>query len=197
LFLPSSPTVETIRSFLAKQSDSDFSYVDVGATATKPPSDFDVDHNRICLGHGEAAFLRARRALLSWKMFDIGWAHLCFPDACVQVGTTVAILARHFGFYSLNAAKIVYVVDESEPIARFGFAYGTLKDHIECGEERFLVEWNRNDDSVWYDILAFSRPQHFLVKLAYPVGRLMQYRFGVSSKAAMVQAVSVDNSSNV
>ena len=36
---------------------------------------------------------------------------------------------------------------------KFGFAYGTLPDHAATGEERFLIEWNQDDDSVWYDIL--------------------------------------------
>jgi len=30
--------------------------------------------------------------------------------------------------------------NEEEPIQRYGFAYGTLPDHAETGEERFLVE---------------------------------------------------------
>lgn len=50
-------------------------------------------------------------------------------------------------------------------IARFGFAYGTLPGHVESGEERFQIEWHRSDDSVWYDILAFSRPNHPLARL--------------------------------
>ena len=56
----------------------------------------------------------------------------------------------------VNACRVVYVVDEEEPIQRYGFAYGTLPDHAETGEERFLVEWNRASGEVWYDILAFS-----------------------------------------
>ena len=39
--------------------------------------------------------------------------------------------------------------------SRFGFAYGTLPGHGGSGEERFLIERDR-DDGVWYDILAFS-----------------------------------------
>ncbi len=57
-------------------------------------------------------------------------------------------------------------------MSRFGFAYGTLPGHVESGEERFLVEWDRGDDAVWYDILAFSRPNHVLTRLGYPVGEI-------------------------
>jgi len=91
--------------------------------------------------------------------------------------------------WSLNACRVVYVVDEAHATTRFGFAYGTLPDHIERGEERFLIEWNRTDDSVWYDILAFSQPRHPLVRLGFPVARMMQKRFARDSLAAMRSAI--------
>lgn len=61
---------------------------------------------------------------------------------------------------------------------------------IECGEERFLVEWNHDDDSVFYDLFAFSKPQHPLAKLGFPFTRLGQKQFIKDSKAAMQAAVS-------
>jgi uncharacterized protein (UPF0548 family) len=93
------------------------------------------------------------------------------------------------GVWWLNACRIVYAVDEAGPISKFGFAYGTLPGHVESGEERFLVEWDRGDDAVWYDILAFSRPHHVLTRLGYPVVRRLQRRFGRDSAAAMLRAV--------
>ena len=80
--------------------------------------------------------------------------------------------------------RIIYVIDETGPLCRFGLAYGTLADHVESGEERFLIEWDRSDDSVWYDILAFSRPRHVLARLGYPFVRRTQKRFARSSAAA-------------
>ena len=71
----------------------------------------------------------------------------------------MAVIARRLGLWWLNACRIVYVVDEPGPVSRYGFAYGTLPDHAGSGEERFLVEWDRASGEVWYDILAFSRPQ--------------------------------------
>ena len=89
----------------------------------------------------------------------------------------------------LNACRMVYVVDESGPIRRFGFACGTLPGHVESGEERFLVEWHRDTDRVWYDILAFSRPNHLLTRLGYPLIRRSQRRFARDSAVSMVSAV--------
>jgi uncharacterized protein (UPF0548 family) len=74
----------------------------------------------------------------------------------------------------------------------FGFAYGTLPGHVERGEERFLVEWDQGDDAVWYDILAFSRPNHLLTRLGYPVVRRLQKRFGRDSAATVLKAVRLD-----
>jgi uncharacterized protein (UPF0548 family) len=85
----------------------------------------------------------------------------------------------------------VYVIDEREPVTKFGFAYGTLPNHVECGEERFTIEWHKTtDNSVWYDIYAFSHPQHPLVKLGRPVARRLQKRFARESLAIMLRASS-------
>ena len=75
----------------------------------------------------------------------------------------------------------------SEGPRRGELAYGTLAAHVERGEERFAVAW-REDDSVWYEILAFSRPAHIFTKIGYPLARRMQRRFANDSKAAMVRA---------
>jgi uncharacterized protein (UPF0548 family) len=75
-------------------------------------------------------------------------------------------------------------------MTKFGFAYGTLPEHAESGEERFLIEWDRGENSVWYDILAFSRPRHWLARLGYPLTRRLQARFRRDSAAAMLKAVS-------
>ena len=81
------------------------------------------------------------------------------------------------------------VVDEPGPVRRFGFAYGTLPDHVESGEERFVVEWDEASGEVWYDILAFSRLRHPLVRIGNPYVRRMQKRFGKESAAAMQRTV--------
>jgi uncharacterized protein (UPF0548 family) len=52
-----------------------------------------------------------------------------------------------------------------------------------------LIEWDRADNSVWYDILAFSRPSHILAWLGYPIVRRTQKRFGRESAAAVLKAV--------
>ena len=111
----------------------------------------------------------------------------------IQAGEVMTVVARAIGLWSLNACKIVYIVDESETISRFGLAYGRLPDHAARGEERFLIEWDQADNSVWYDILAFSRRNRFLTRLGYPVVRRTQQQFGRESAAAMLKAVRSDD----
>ena len=183
------PSAESIRLFLAAQAKLPFTYAAVGATAETPPAGFDVDRTRIQLGVGEHVFRSAVAALRRWEQFCLGWVEAWSPDTPIQSGEVVAVMGRVIGLWWLNACRIVYVVDESGPISKFGFAYGTLPGHVESGEERFLIEWNRGENSVWYDILAFSRPNHFLSRLGYAVVRRKQKRFGWESATSMLRAV--------
>lgn len=174
--------------FLRDAAKQTLSYDCVGASLTAPPEGWTVDHNRIEIGSGIADFERGKRAVREWKMFDLGWVELHPANAPIEVGTTVAVLVHHLGFYSLNAARIVYVIDEPD---RFGFAYGTLDDHGESGEERFSVEYDRESGEVWYDILAFSKPAHPLAQIGYPIARFFQSSFARDSKSAMLRATGV------
>ncbi len=184
------PSPEVIRQFLTAQSKLDLTYTAVGATATTPPAKYVVDHTRIKIGEGEEVFIAAKAVLENWQQFNLGWMEACSSETPIQTGQAVAVLARAIGLWWLNGCRIVYVITEAGPITQFGFAYGTLPEHVGSGEERFLIEWDRADDSVWYDILAFSRPQHFLVRLGYPMVRRMQKQFGRESVAAMLRSVS-------
>lgn len=184
------PSVAVIQAFLAEQGRLELTYSAVGATAKTPPAGYVVDHTRIKLGQGEIVFRTARAALERWQQFRFGWLEAGPEDTPILEGQVVAILAQSIGLWWLNACRIVAVVDEDGPVTRFGFAYGTLPDHVGSGEERFLVEWDREEGSVWYDILAFSRPRHFLAKLGYPWVRRVQKQFGRESAAVMCRAVA-------
>ncbi len=189
MYFISKPKPDEIRTFLSAQEDEPFSYAHVGASRGNPPDGYTVDKNRVRLGEGTECYARAVGAMRQWKMFEMPWIELCWSDAPIQEGSTVAVLVRHLGFWSLNASRIVYVIDEDGADKRFGFAYGTLRQHAERGEERFSVEFHAKDQSVWYDVCAFSRPG-FLARLGYPIARRMQKRFAVDSKLAMQRAAA-------
>ncbi len=174
-----------VRAFLAAQSAHAVTYDAVGATARgETPAGFTPDHNRQLLGRGAATFEHAKAAVRAWTMFPAPWTAIEPAAAPIEVDAVVAVHVRVLGLWWLNASRIVYVIDEPR---RFGFAYGTLPAHAERGEERFVVEW-LDDETVWYDLRAFSRPKHLLARLAYPLTRAYQRRFGRASKAAMARA---------
>lgn len=191
MFLLRKPSEAQIDDFLRSQRDEPFSYEEVGSSRDGAPKKegYVVDHNCVRLGEGEEVFSRAVEALRGWRMFDLGWVRICWPDAPIEVGTTVAILGNHFGFWSLNACRIVYLIEDGGEVRRYGFAYGTLPEHAARGEERFTVEWDHREGSVRYDIYAFSRPGNVLARLGRPVARVLQRRFAWDSMQAMVRAV--------
>jgi uncharacterized protein (UPF0548 family) len=189
MFILSKPSAERVQDLLVKQRHQACSYVAVGATRAQPPAGYDVDHNRIELGSGAEVYASAVAAIRSWQMFTVGWCQLFNPDTPIEEGRVVAVAIYHFGFWSLNPSRIVYVVEESGPVERFGFAYGTLREHAESGEERFTVEWDHATDAVTYDIFAFSRPRHVLARLGYPLCRMLQRCFVEDSKQAMLRVV--------
>jgi uncharacterized protein (UPF0548 family) len=189
MFFLSRPAESLIWTILANQEANDFSYSEVGATRGELPIGYAVLRGRVDLGQGSATFNGAVEAMRQWRMFSVPGIQLCWPIAPIRPGQTVAVVIEHFGFWSLNCCKVVYVIDEEGPIRRFGFAYGTLSEHAEQGEERFTVEWRRDSDLVYYEIVSFSRPGNVAVKIAYPLALRLQNRFVRHSLAAMLDAV--------
>lgn len=199
------PSDDEIRAFLTRQAERSFSYPGVGLTralpAGEPPAGFDLDHNRTRLGEGEPDFAAACRAIDRWTMFPGGWTRVVGfgePELdsegtgapALREGTVVAVVARALGVYWRSSCRIVYVLERREEgTRRYGFAYGTLPGHVEHGEERFSVEM-LPDGSVWYDLLAFSRPHYWAARLAKPLARRLQRRFVRDSQASMRRAVA-------
>ena len=180
------PDDAVIRAHLERQARCDFSYANVGETRDDDapiPDGHRRTGDRFELGAGADAFAAACRAVRGWRMFALPWVELCYPDAPLEVGTTVGIAVRGRP-WSLSACRIVYVVDEPR---RFGFGYGTLPDHMARGEERFLVE-HLADDRVVYDLRAFSRPGHLATRLFWAGMGRVQERFVRGSGRAMQDA---------
>ena len=97
------------------------------------------------------------------------------------------MLIRHLGFWSLNGCRVLYCVgDPGED--RFGFAYGTLPNHAESGEELFEVFIDPDTGDVMYRIRATSWPQAALALIGHPIARALQARFRRHSIEAMKRA---------
>lgn len=183
------PSDQRISRCIAAQHQLAFSYIGRGATRNEDSSPgYTIDHNRIYLGAGRGVYEVAKRVLQSWQHFQLGWVQKHQPERPPIAGDTVGVLAQAMGLWVLNVCRVVYVLEEQQALRRYAFAYGTLPRHVETGEERFQVEWHE-DDSVWYDIYAFSRPNQLIAKLAYPYARHKQRQFAQHSMQAMKRAV--------
>jgi uncharacterized protein (UPF0548 family) len=189
MFLARRPSPQRIDRFLRESQVLPLSYSPTGiASTTTARGDF--AEVTVVIGHGTAAFERARAALMAWQHFDIGWVET-FPRAAPVVsGTVVAVLIRHLGFWSLNGCRVLYAIGSPTDVARFGFAYGTLTNHAESGEEIFEVSIDAQTNEVTYRIQAISWPQALLARVGQPFVRVLQERFRTHSGAAMRRATA-------
>lgn len=180
------PTHERIAALRAAQSALAPSYAHVGSTRGTLPAGMTRDRNTVRLGEGDLAWSRARAAVRGWRMFEQSWIELHEPSAPIAVGSTVVVLVGSLGLWSANAARVAYVIDEA---GAFGFAYVTLPNHVECGEEAFVVRRDAHG-AVSFEIVADSRPRHPLARIAYPWTRRLQRRFARDALAAMRRATT-------
>jgi uncharacterized protein (UPF0548 family) len=187
MFLARRPSQRAIERCIAQSRALPLSYAPIGLVRNKTVR-HDIDEVVVAIGRGQADFERARAGLAAWNHFEIGWVELFPRNAPVETGTVVTVLVRHLGFWSLNGCRIVYGVGDRDRGARFGFAYGTLTNHAEAGEELFEVSLNPDTDEVTYRIRAVSWPQATLTRIGYPIARLLQARFRRDSAEAMRRA---------
>ena len=131
---------------------------------------------------GRRVFVAAREAFQRWEQFDLGWVRVVNPMAKITPGELVAVEAHTACLWSINLSRVVEVVDNP---TRFGFMYTTTAFHVEEGQERFIVGFDPESESVSYLIEAVSRPRHLLARIGYPFSRAMQHRFARDSHARM------------
>lgn len=188
MFVTRRPTELEIEKFIDQSRDLPLSYAPVGI-GKQSPAGFKLDCLAGIVGRGKNAFDLARRALTEWRHFDLGWVELYPRAAPVEPGTTVAVLIRHAGLWSLNGCRVVYSVGDAGVSA--GFAYGTLANHAEMGEEIFQVSIAADSEAVTYKIRAVSRPRAALARIGYPYVRFCQSRFRRDSLVAVRRAVGI------
>lgn len=188
MFLARRPSSSAIDRFLQKIADLPLSYNPVGIALE--PGSRRLDEMTVAIGRGRADFERARAALIDWKQCNIGWVETFPRQSPVAVGTVLAVLIRHLGFWSLNGCRVVYHSGGSGSDARFGVAYGTLTEHAEGGEELFEVFMDAETGHVMYRIRATSWPRAMLARVGQPVVRVLQERFRHDSAAIMKQAIA-------
>ena len=64
---------------------------------------------------------------------------------------------------------------------------------LQAGEERFSIELDENNQ-VWYEILSFSKPAHFLSFIGYPYVMLRQKYIAHQSTLAVLKHMTASQS---
>jgi uncharacterized protein (UPF0548 family) len=167
------PSEERLQQLHRRLADRPVTCDGVGSTEDGPlPSGYRHDRESIVVGTGPEAWNAGRVALTTWKAHQHAGVAISPADALLEAGTVVIATTRLGPIWVVAPCRIVYTTNETD---RFGFAYGTLPGHPEEGEEAFHVQ-RRADGSVSFEIVAFSRPATWLVRLAGPIGRAAQVR---------------------
>lgn len=144
-------------------------YPQVGATGDGATLPAGYHHVRASarIGSGRDRFERAAESVMRYGMLQGAGVRVSASTDVAEVGTLV--LGRLGPIPA--PCRVVYVVDE--PDCR-GFAYGTLPGHAESGEERFAVRYEPGSDSVYAEVVAFSRHGTWWSRLGGPVARAVQ-----------------------
>jgi uncharacterized protein (UPF0548 family) len=171
---------------IAPVSSRDLLSLNDGLPSSKLLIGYAHDRSQSELGQGREIFEAARDAFLSWQQFDLGWARVLDPGAAIAAGQLVGVEVHTIGLWSVVFNRIVDTVDSPN---RFGFLYSTTAQHIEQGQERFVIEFDPETEAVSYLIEAVSRPRHLLARLGYPFTRAMQHRFARNSHARLRRGV--------
>ncbi|MEV1043977.1 DUF1990 domain-containing protein [Streptomyces sp. NPDC049916] len=146
---------------------STLSYPEAGATRGGPlPDGYHHLRHRTRVGRGAADFEVAGAAVTEWRMHRASGAGITASARRAQPGASVRV-SLGLGPLRLSAPCQVVWTSYGEE-GRTGFAYGTLSGHPERGEECFVVEL-ADDATVWFTVLAFSRPARWYTRLAGPL----------------------------
>src|SRR5262245_40970454 len=109
------PGESLIKSALAERAAMTYSYSHVGATRNSPPAGWRINHMRLRVGTGRRDFDTLVNSLFSWQLLAIDGLQVFPSTPTLQPRTDVAILSRHFGIWSVDFCRVIYVShDEPE-----------------------------------------------------------------------------------
>lgn len=175
-----------------------------GTRMTRITDGWIEDFDAVKVGEGKQAFTSACKAVKSWKHMSLGWVETNRPP--MKLGSRVCIAAKMLCFWQRNPLEIVYVnegtshtfnklVSNGVEVTRskgqgeyFQFGQTTLEGHALAGEESFAVRW-KADNTVWYEVYAFSKAQTLLAVGAYPLRRFFQHKFRRDSARCIAATV--------
>jgi uncharacterized protein (UPF0548 family) len=160
---------------LAHLADQHLSYSETGLAVTDHfPPDYDHDRKEVLVKGGQSTFTAIKAAIQRFDHFPDDWTYAYSASGRVDApGQNVGVVFRQFGLWWMNGARVIEIIDRSD---LYGFSYGTLRGHVERGEEVFYVRKDKNG-SVYYGIAAYSKPRFWGARLLKFYARWQQRRF--------------------
>jgi uncharacterized protein (UPF0548 family) len=170
MFVRPSDSAAMLR-LLEEMKGTEPTYDELGATLLgRRPEGFHHHRYDVVLGSGADVFERAVAGLKRWEAHRIAGVRVYPEGQEISRGATVIVTIGTPLLALAAPCRIVSIIDGQN---RWGFAYGTLPGHPEQGEEAFVVSI-APDETVRFEIEAFSRPADLLVRMSGPVGRGFQ-----------------------
>lgn len=171
-----------------KTSQTKLNYPDMGRTrsvaalpigAGQWPAGYRGLDQQIFLGNGRQIFDAVAQGVMTWQIQRrAGLRVSAAPRAAVGVRVVSGM-----GVGDVRVPSPCEVVWAQEPSSMLmadgsevelaGFGYGTLPGHPVIGEEAFIV-YMAADSSVFFRVLAFSKPANLFFAMSSPVTRLVQ-----------------------
>jgi uncharacterized protein (UPF0548 family) len=151
---------------LERAATAPLTYEGVGVTLTEECT----DRTTRVLGRGREVFDEAVRRLETWAPQTNLGATVLPTGVEPRPGVTILVDLKLGPIAIAVPNRIVAVVDEPD---RWGFAYGTLRGHHECGEESFVVR-HHPDDTVTACIAVDAGPASIPARAAAPIVRRLQ-----------------------
>ncbi|CAH9089679.1 unnamed protein product [Cuscuta europaea] len=95
---------------------------------------FFVNHSRVLVGSGSAAFEKGKKALQTWRHFSLNWTFVD-PKSRIGVGEKFCVCVKEFLPWVMMPLQVLYVNDQTKNkdkgmMASFSFGSGTLQGHL-------------------------------------------------------------------
>lgn len=136
------------------------------------PEGYVVLEDAQVVGKGRDAYERVGWALMHWQINREAGFFVQPQHAAVRLNEHVAVALPLAGLFAVTATcKVVAIIAEGD---RTGFAYGSLPNHPEQGEEAFWVSFDEATEDVTLTIRSVSRPASWFTKLGAPVAAGIQ-----------------------
>lgn len=150
---------------------SDLTYPEVGATAAEPlPNGYRHVRRQEPLGVGHDRWVRVADGLRDMMVHRLAGIRIRREDASPRVGGGFAS-GLGFARWRLWApCRFVWVTSTA---GRYGYGFGTVAGHPECGEEAMEVTVDEAG-AVLFTVRAFSRPAVWYARLGGPIATAVQ-----------------------